>query len=299
MKVKRALITGSEGFIGRRVCDELEYRDWDIDRCDLTAIPRSDAMEVFRMNNFPYDLVVHCAAQGANRLAIDTKFETFPYNVMLDAAMFSWAIRTKQKNVLYFSSCAAYPAGLQSDGPRDARKFHEDMIQLDSDGRSPYDSYGWTKLTGERMAAAVRKHGVPVTVVRPFSGYGEEQSTDFPFNAMISKMRSRPEEIEVWGNGDQIRDWIHVEDVVKGALAAIERAPNMTVNLCTGIGTSIRQLVYMIAVIDGWGPGPNLKKVDGPWGARYRVGDPTHLNRFYIPRISLAEGITRALSYGG
>lgn len=271
----RALVTGAAGFVGRHFTAELTDRGWTVSRADLTL--GLDALDIFRQDIRHdcvqrYDLIVHAAARTPHRAAIDGDPGMHPYNVMLDAAMFDWAIRTDQPHVLYLSSCAA------ADGP--------------------VDDYAATKLTGERLARNARAAGVKVTVVRPYSGYGEDQSQDFPFRALIERARRREDPFEIWGDGSQVRDWIHIDDVVAGALALAQSAADEPVSVCTGIGTSMRELAEMACAQAGYTPTFALRR-DKPAGVAYRVGDPSFLHRYYVPQISLEQGVKRALEGGG
>lgn len=261
-----ALVTGSAGFIGRHFVRELVSRGWTVSGRDLTD--GTDALGVFRWGTDVFDLVVHAAAKSPHRAAIDTEPASHIYNQFLDAAMFEWAIRTRQRQVLYLSSCAA----------------------LDAEP----DEYGRLKLTGERMAGQARECGVPVTVVRPYSGYGEDQDERFPFGAFVARARRREDPFEIWGDGTQVRDWIHVDDVVNGALALVDAAIPGPVSLCTGIGTSMRELVDLVCGEAGCRPTVQLRP-DMPAGTGRRVGEPAHMLRYYQPQVSLEQGVKRAL----
>lgn len=263
----KALVTGAAGFIGRHMVTELESRGWRVYPWDIKD--DRDVLDYFPLGvGGPFDLIVHCAAMSPHRLAIDNEPRMHPYNMMLDAAMFDWAIRSKQRRVLYFSSCAA------ADGP--------------------VDGYAATKLAGEAMAIQARKAGVPVTIVRPYSGYGEDQSEDFPFRALIERARHRDNPFHIWGDGQQVRDWIHVEDVVNGALAVVDCGTIATVPLCTGVGTSIIDLATMACTEVGYEP-EFLFRLDRPAGTSVRVGDPSLLHQYYVPMYSVADGVKRAL----
>jgi nucleoside-diphosphate-sugar epimerase len=285
----RALVTGSSGFVGRHMAAELARRGWDVAGVDIAE--GFDALEHFRFDT-RWDLVVHAAASAPHRAAIDTEPQHMARNLQLDAAMFDWAVRTGQGRVLYLSSSAAYPIEYQRDNGY-AEPLYEDMTDL-TDAQEPDSVYGWTKLTGERMAAEARKAGLRVTVVRPFSGYGEDQSEDFPFRALIERARRREDPFVIWGNGDQVRDWIHIDDVIGGALAVVESGSAGPVNLCTGVGFSVAELAYIAC--DQVGHKPRFEYLaDKPAGVAYRVGNPAVLHNFYRPRISLPEGVARAL----
>jgi nucleoside-diphosphate-sugar epimerase len=287
----RALITGSSGFVGRHMVAELLERGWDVNGADVAC--GYDAHEVFRMGRDVFDLVVHAAATAPHRAAIDGQPMNLALDLALDAAMFEWAVRTRQRRIVYLSSSAAYPRFLQ-DRPC---LLGEDMARV-GNAHEPFDSYGWAKMTGERMAQAARDAGVAVHVVRPFSGYGEDQGEDWPFGAFIARARRREDPFIIWGDGNQVRDWIHIDDIVNATLAAVDEDVPGPVNLCTGRDTSFNELAALVCGQAGYEP--TLKHIlDAPQGVAYRVGDPTKLNSFYTPKVALEDGIARALAAAG
>lgn len=312
----KALVTGGAGFVGRHAVAELQRRGWDIRSFDLEPMEvgidlrgpahlhvTMDALNAFRVETDRYDLVVHAAASSPHRAAIDGEPQHFARNLQLDAAMFDWAVRTGQGRVLYLSSSAAYPIRLQTQewldhyGPR---PMGEHLINLTQWGKtgdwSPDAVYGWTKLTGEMLAASARKAGLPVTVVRPFSGYGADQSENFPFRAIIERARRREDPFVIWGGGNQVRDWIHIDDVVAGMLAVAESGTEDPVNLCTGTGWSMAELAHIAC--DQVGHKPTFEYLaDRPAGVAYRVGDPVRFHQYYKPTVSLPEGVARALAH--
>lgn len=291
----RALVTGSSGFIGRHISAELKARGYEVCGWDVTEFG-GDALKIFGINGGDsiFDLVVHCAYNVGGRAAIDGVNTNFAKNLQLDASMFEWAVRTKQKRVLYFSSSAAYPVALQGTH---GHKLIEDDIDLSRVTLgAPDANYGWAKLTGERLAEDARKNGLAVTVCRPFSGYGEDQSRDYPFPSIVQRASSG--DLSVWGPQGQTRDWIHVSDVIKGSLAVAESGTALPVNLCTGRGVEMGELARMIhAQVNSWGNSPSVASYDEskPTGVFYRVGDPTRLHEYYTPKVTLEQGIQRAL----
>jgi nucleoside-diphosphate-sugar epimerase len=285
-----ALVTGSSGFLGRHFTAELRARGWQVVICDI-AEGRDARVRFNRPDSLPFDLVVHCAAVEPHRAAIDGQPMHLARNLHLDAAMFDWAVRSEQRRVLYLSSSAAYPVELQQGRPC---RLLEDDVDLDYP-ETPDANYGWCKLTGERMAADARKAGLPVTVVRPFSGYGEDQDERWPFGAFIARARRREDPFTIWGDGGQVRDWIHVDDVIAGALTVVESGTEDPVNLCTGQGTSMRELVDLTCENAGYKPAIELLP-DQPQGVAYRVGDPAGMNQYYTAKIGIEAGVARALA---
>lgn len=290
----KALVTGAAGFIGRHMTAELINRGYQVARCDLTL--GWDALDVFRTSSTHYDLIVHAAASSPHREAIDRQPVHMARNLQLDAAMFDWAVRTDQGRVLYLSSSAAYPIDLQEDFSRPILLKESDIRVGDrlNIGR-PDAAYGWTKLTGEMLADTARSSGLQVTVVRPFSGYGEDQSYNFPFRAIVERARTMSESFAIWGDGSQVRDWIHVDDVIAAALAVVESGTTDPINLCTGIGHSMLELAQMACAAVGLTPVFEFR-LDKPSGVAHRAGDPMNMHRYYTPAIPLAEGVERALS---
>lgn len=297
-----ALVTGSTGFVGRHMIKELESRRWKVWGLDITHAGNECMTTSIQQYKQPFDMVIHCAFNVGGRAAIDGTNMNFAKNLQLDSALFDWAVRTKQKRVLYFSSSAAYPVWLQRRRPPQQAQpapLHENAIRFDrTDIGNPDANYGWAKLSGERLAEDARRNGLSVSVVRPFSGYGEDQSLDYPFPSIVD--RAKRGDLTVWGPAGQTRDWIHIDDVVKGALAVVESGTEDPVNLCTGIGTEMGALAEFIWQVAGAprieGSIPQLTYLtDKPTGVFYRVGNPTRMHKYYTPQITLEEGIDRAL----
>lgn len=304
----RALVTGSSGFVGRHMVKELKHRQYEVMEWDLQN-GWNAVTEFSRAYNTVYDLVVHCAYHVGGRAAIDGKNMNFAKNLQLDAAMFDWAVRSGQGRVLYFSSSAAYPVWLQNKCQEgcDVGACQEGPVRLTED-RIEYDqpdlpdaNYGWAKLTGERLAADARKSGLRVTVVRPFSGYGADQSLDYPFPSIVA--RAARGDLTVWGPKGQSRDWIHVRDVVLGSLAVAEAGTELPVNLGTGRAVEMGQLaglVYQSTEAGSMLSSDEIQKLvtydeSKPTGVFFRVADTARLNQFYTPEISLEEGIAETL----
>ena len=310
----RALVTGAAGFVGRHMSVELSRRGFYVDAVDIQYSDAPDDLGPGRINFYwqdaieftkalvaditSYDLIVHCAYNVGGRAAIDGKNMHFARNLRLDAEMFRWAVfEQPQARFLYFSSSAAYPVCLQSKEFQSLGNPYR-LTETDIDLTHPLNpdaNYGWAKLTGERLAEDARKNGLAVSVVRPFSGYGEDQSLDYPFPSIVA--RASAGDLSVWGPPGQTRDWIHISDIIAGSLAVVESATEDPVNLCTGRGVEMGDLAMLIAetagvATEGWRPIYDESK---PTGVYHRVGDPTRFNQYYTPKVTLEEGIERAL----
>ncbi len=289
----KALITGSAGAVGVHMVQELQARGWDVDCMDIVF--GRDCLSKFRDFDAPqYDLVVHLAALIGGRKGIDGVNLNLPYDLQLDAEAIQWAVRTKQRHFLAFSSSAAYPTYLQTKESH--KRLCEEDLSLEIN--QPDAGYGLTKWVLEREIKLARENGLKCTVVRPFSGYSEKsQSLDYPFPSIID--RAKRGALLVWGPPGQTRDFIHLEDVVKGALAVAESGDERAVNICTGIGTELGYLMTMAGEqVTGYLPVNVAYDETKPTGVFHRVGDPTRMHEHYKPTITIEEGIQRALKGG-
>lgn len=296
-------MTGSAGFVGRHICRELYDRGWAIREIDVVQPPgplaNYDVRKYFRESTDVYDLVVHCAYEVGGRTHIDGKNLALAHNLEMDALLFDWAVRTEQKAVLYFSSCAAYPTWISDSRGRAAERhmrFEPDTESEDPWDTIPFDNYGWAKQTGERLGRAAADLGLRVHTVRPFSGYGAGQSLDYPFPSIVR--RALQGDLSVWGPPGQFRDWIHISDIVAASIAVYEADYRSPVNLCTGVATEFGRFAQLAFSIshpgENWMP-PVFYDPEKPTGSLYRVGDPTLMNSMYTAKISLEDGIREAI----
>lgn len=301
----RVLITGAAGFVGRA------FMRYFVDEHGLThdtlgvdnANGGTDCRDLFAgVDVDRADLVIHCAAVVGGRATIDGEpLRLMAEDLSIDAALFRWALRARPKRIVYFSSAAAYPVVLQTRlntehiTVKESLKLGEDLIDTwrQSLG-APDATYGWVKLTGERLAAEANAAGIKTHVFRPFSGYGTDQALDYPFPRFIERARNRDDPFEIWGRGDSARDWVHIDDIVGAVLAAIDADVLGPVNICTGRATTFDELAQMVTRRAGYRPAINHDS-SAPQGVHWRVGDPTRLHEFYTPRVTLEEGIARAL----
>lgn len=288
----KVLLTGSAGFVGRHFDQLLTGAGHDVVRIDIADPVRPvEARDFFRRSRQVFDLVIHLAAVVGGRETIEGEPLSVAVDLAIDADMFAWALRTKPGHVVYFSSSAAYPVALQRRGL--TVPLEEDDIDLDAVA-SPDLTYGWSKLTGEYLAQYVRAEGVPVTVFRPFSGYGTDQNLAYPFPAFIDRAARGLDPFEIWGDGTQVRDFIHIDDITQAVMAAVRNGIEGPINLGTGIGTSFNQLAEMVTRAAGYSP--EIKHLEAkPTGVHHRVAEPARMLSFYRPRIWLGEGIEHAL----
>ncbi|MDX2069278.1 MAG: NAD-dependent epimerase/dehydratase family protein, partial [Haliscomenobacter sp.] len=157
-------------------------------------------------------------------------------------------------------------------------------------------TYGWSKLTGEYLAQITAQYyGVKVTCIRPFSGYGEDQDLSYPIPAIAARAARKEDPFEVWGSGNQGRDFVHIDDVLDCVEVAMDKIHNGTaINIGMGRLSSFREIIEVFCSFAGYKP--TIKPLlDKPVGvhSRYCNMDFVKETLGWEAKISLEEGLRR------
>jgi nucleoside-diphosphate-sugar epimerase len=233
------------------------------------------------------------------RLMIENEPLAVADDLSIDAGYWQWAKETQPRKSICFSSSAAYPVRLQR--PDGYELLKESMIDFTKDIGVPDMSYGWAKLTCEYLARlAYEHHGVRSVSYRPFSGYGEDQDDSYPFPSICKRAIAHrgSSEFTVWGSGRQMRDFIHIDDCVRGVITTMDMVENGdAINLSTGKLTSFIEFANMATKACGYSPTVRGSS-DRPEGVFARGGDTTKQAELgFIAEIEFKTGIERALGW--
>jgi len=209
--MRKILVTGAAGFVGRHVVKRLLDAGDEVHAVDCVApytggIDPANGWPLFdprdcrnfhfykedcrtwfeRVKDSDFDYAFHLAAMVGGRLMIENNPLAVADDLAIDASYWQWAKIAHPKKTACFSSSAAYPIQLQR--PDHYVLLKEDMISFESDIGMPDMSYGWAKLTCEYLARlAYEKHGLKSICYRPFSGYGEDQDDAYPFPSICKR----------------------------------------------------------------------------------------------------------------
>ena len=246
-----------------------------------------------------FDEVYHLASIVGGRQVIEGQPLLVGTDLAIDSLFFLWAAMShKARRILYASSSAAYPINRQRD--RAFSRLTEDMIDFSEGLLAPDLTYGWSKLTGEYLARlAVEKNKLSVGIVRPFSGYGEDQDPTYPVPAIALRVAARQNPVRVWGSGLQGRDFVHIEDCVEGLILACRKIEDASaVNLGSGVLTSFLELAALMVRLEGY-DAQVAGRDDRPVGVANRVSGSHRAESLlgWRPRIGLQDGMDRVIRH--
>jgi nucleoside-diphosphate-sugar epimerase len=241
-------------------------------------------------------LAFHLAADHGGRGYVDTHQAGPASNLHLDGLVFWEALRAGVQKVVFASSGCVYPNFLQTD-PNKETYLTEDLI------KPPYDSdnmYGWAKLMAElTLRAYHQEHGLRTASCRYFTVYGPRAKENHAVIAMIAKAFVRQNPFEIWGTGEQIRNWTYVDDIVQGTILAAEKIDDGTaVNLGTMERIRVLDAAKMILELTGH-QAEILTRPDMPTGPINRVADNTLAKKLigWEPEVLFQDGLKRTLDW--
>jgi len=168
---------------------------------------------------------------------------------------------------------------------------------------APYDAdnmYGWAKLMGEMTLRAYYKdYGLKSASCRYFTVYGERGHENHVVIAMIARAFIKQDPFVVWGNGEQIRNWTYIRDIVSGTIRAAEVIEDGTaINLGTTERTRVMDAVGEVLRYTGHKAEIELH-AEMPTGPMNRVADNSLAKRLlaWEPRVKFFDGLHRTIDW--
>ena len=226
------------------------------------------------------ECVFHLAAQPGVRASWGASFSHYVKdNIVATQRLLEALKATKIKKMVYASSSSIYGDAERLPTPEHATP-------------QPVSPYGATKLVGEHLCHVYfRNYGVPVTALRYFTVFGPRQRPDMAFHKFITRI-SAGKEIEVFGDGEQRRDFTFVGDIVAGNILAIDAEPGTIYNVGAGRTTALNDVIATMETIIG--KKARIKRREVARGdVRSTAADISRISQElgYSPRTTLAEGL--------
>ncbi len=302
----RALVTGAGGFIGHHLVKYLLHNGYavrgvDVKPPEYEASP-ADEFELLDLRRFDHALIATRGVEEVYHLGADmggigyiTAFhaDIARNNAMININTLEAARLNGAKRLLFSSSACIYPQYLQKTADVTPLK-EEDAYPAD-----PEEGYGWEKLFMEKLCQYYREdYALETRIVRFHNVYGPLGTYDGGKEkapaAICRKvaLASDGSEIEVWGDGQQTRSFMYVDDCVEGIYRIMHSAYPQPLNLGTDELVTIDQLVDLVSAIAG----KRIEKkhaLSKPQGVRGRNSDNGKLRHVlgWEPRIPLEQGL--------
>lgn len=301
---KRVTVTGGAGFLGKHIVQRLR------DAGAQVFVPRQKDYNLTTLEGClrcltenTTDILFHAAAYYGG-IGINVSEPGFLYyrNLVMGANLMEAARLTKVERVVNIGTACSYPGFLEGDLKEDdlwAGPCHPSVV-----------NYGLTKKMLAVQGTAYKKqfgldsiHLILTNLYGPGDSYNPERS--HVVAALVRKwveadLENRPE-IEVWGTGKPVREFIYVEDCADAIVQAGEKYTNtdMPLNIGTGIGTTIRELVETLNDVTGFKGKLNWNS-EKPDGAMRKVLDVTRMQEAlggWTPPTTLRAGLEKTVSW--
>ena len=311
---KKILVAGAGGFIGGHLVKRLKAEGFWVRAADIKKHEYAESpADEFLLGNLCDPAVTTAAVQGIDevyQLAADMGGAGYIFTGEHDAAvmhnsatinlnMLEFGCRAGVKRFFYSSSACIYPEYNQLD-PQNPKCSEESAYPA-----APDSEYGWEKLFSERLYLSyMRNHGVDVRIARFHNIFGPEgtwsggrEKAPAAVCRKVAEAASKNGEIEIWGDGEQTRSFLYVDECVEGIRRLMTSNFTGPVNIGSEEMVTINQLAEMVMRIAA--KRVSIRHIKGPLGVRGRNSD----NRLIAEKLNwrpsrpLLEGMEKTYTW--
>ena len=242
---KSVLITGAYGFIGRHVARQMAGDGWQViglghgawvkEEWEAWGVAEWHTADITLENLITYagepDVIVHCAGSGSVGFSMTHPYQDFQRTVATTLAVLEYArLHAPKAKISYPSSAGVYGVA-------------DKLPILESDPLAPASPYGVHKRMAEDLCRSYANNfGISVAMTRLFSVYGVGLRKQLLWDA---SQKINNGENEFFGTGEEIRDWLHVEDAASLLISAVDHSSTKCpiVNGGSGIAVTVREVL--------------------------------------------------------
>lgn len=303
------LVTGGAGFVGTHFVQSLLERGARVRvpihrRAMIVSDPRLELMpaDLSRIDDCRracagVELVVHAAgAVAAAAVTSSNPMVAITTNLVLTVQVLQAAWETGVHRILIFSSSTGYPAI--------SHPVREEEMWSGPTHPS-YFGYGWMRRYLERISEfAASKSSLGVALIRPTAVYGRHDNfdpvTSHVLPALIRRAVAKDNPFEVWGTGEEVRDFLHVSDLVRGSLLALEKHASCDpINIGYGKTITIKDVVKVILKAADHASAQVVFNSSKPTAIPVRMVDTSKAKKLlgFEPSVSLEEGLADTVAW--
>ena len=259
----KILVTGVSGLIGSNLVEALQKEGHDVRATYRTKLKNKySGVELIKGDLLDFnfcrditkdvDIVFHCAANtsGAHVMSSTPLVHVTP-NVVMNSQLMEASYEAKVKKFIFMSSSVVYPYTAEKPN-------HEDEFTF-GDIYEKYFAVGWMKRYTEKlceMYSKVLNPSMQCIVLRPANIYGANDKFDnrsHVLPATIMKVVNKQNPIEVWGDGKDIRDFIHIDDFVRACMVVMDKVDSYDIfNIGSGVGKSVNDILFTCMELEGY-----------------------------------------------
>ena len=313
---KKILVCGAGGFIGGHlvstlkkdlnnniICADIKPKEYwfqyfeDLDNHSLDLKDYQNTLKITENVDYVFNLACNMGGMGF----IENNKAECMLSVLVNTNLLRASKENNCKRFFFSSSACVY------NGSKQDKTFIQGLKESDAYPADPEDGYGWEKLFSERMCRHFTEDfGLETRVVRYHNIYGplgtfdggREKAPAALCRKIINAKLNKKKEIDVWGDGQQTRSFLYIDDCIKGTLDVFKSDNREVLNIGSEEQVSINQMIDMIEKIADYKVERNYQ-LDKPKGVRGRSSDNSLVEKKinWKPNNTLMEGLKKTYSW--
>jgi GDP-D-mannose 3',5'-epimerase len=316
LRNKKVLVTGAGGFIGGHLVNKLLENNNEVTAVDIKPIEywfqpsvnsSNHVMDLRNLENCikvskNIDFIFNMACNMGGMGFIENNKAECMLSVLINTHLLQACLKNSVEKYFFSSSACVYNKNLQKN------TFIQGLKEENVYPADPEDGYGWEKLFSERMCRHFHEDfGINIRVARYHNIYGPlgtfdggREKAPAAICRKIAKCKIDSEEnIEIWGDGEQTRSFLYIDDCIEGTLKLFNSNFNEPLNIGSEEQVSINEMVSIVEKIADINSLKRIYLPNKPKGVRGRTSENTKMKKIldWNYKISLREGLEKTYTW--